>query len=157
MWGILDMTLPRFKPKILQSSQRAGSNEYRTVRPFVRILLVEDDLPVRNAIQHVLANAQYKVVPAQTGEEALKLIRQGYFDMVLTDVKLPGVDGVEVIRQAKQHNPRMPVLVVSGVPDPDLETRALGAGATFFLRKPLGAQELQTVVAGILERRGQIP
>jgi CheY-like chemotaxis protein len=119
--------------------------------------VVEDDLPVRNAIQHVLASAQYRVVAAQTGEEALRLMRQGYFDLVLTDVRLPGIDGVEVTRQSKQRNPRTPVLVVSGVPDPDLETRALGAGATFFLRKPLGAQELQTVVAGMLEQRGQIP
>jgi DNA-binding response OmpR family regulator len=151
------MTFQRFTAKTLQSSQRPGAGSYRTVQPFVRILLVEDDLPVRNAMQHVLATAQYKVVSAQTGEEALKLIRQGYFDLVLTDVRLPGIDGVEVTRQSKQHNPRTPVLVVSGVPDPDLETRALGAGATFFLRKPLGAQELQTVVAGILERRGQTP
>jgi len=151
------MTFQRFTPKTLRSSERSPTMDYRTVRPFVRILLVEDDLPVRNAIQHVLANAQYRVVAAQTGEEALKLIQQGYFDLVLTDVRLRGVDGVEVTRQSKQHNPRTPVLVVSGLPDPDLETRALGAGATFFLRKPLGAQELQTVVAGMLERRGQFP
>jgi CheY-like chemotaxis protein len=150
------MTFQRFTPKTLQLSHRTAATALRTVRPFVRILVVEDDLPVRNAIQHVLANAQYRVVATQTGEEAVKLMRQGFFDLVLTDVRLPGIDGVEVTRQARQHNPRTPVLVVSGVPDPDLETRAIGAGATFFLRKPLGAQELQTVVAGMLERRGQI-
>ena len=150
------MTLQRFIPKTPQPSHRTAVNALRTVRPFVRILVVEDDLPVRNAIQHVLTNAQYRVVATQTGEEAVKLMRQGFFDLVLTDVRLPGIDGVEVTRQARQHNPRTPVLVVSGVPDPDLETRAVGAGATFFLRKPLGAQELQTVVAGMLERRGQL-
>jgi CheY-like chemotaxis protein len=151
------MKLQHFTPKTLRSSRHSPTTNYRTVRPFVRILVVEDDLPVRNAIQHVLASAQYRVVAAQTGEEALRLMRQGHFDLVLTDVRLPGIDGVEVTRQSKQHNPRTPVLVVSGVPDPDLETRALGAGATFFLRKPIGAQELRTVVAGMLEQRGQIP
>ena len=122
-----------------------------------QILVVEDDIPVRIAFEHILAHAQYKIISAKTGEEALRLIHQRFFDLVLTDVKLPGIDGIELTRQAKIHNPRTPVLVVSGVPDPELETRALGAGATFFLRKPLGAQELQTTVAAILEQRRQVP
>ncbi len=128
----------------------------RTVRPFVRILIVEDDIPVRAAIEHVLSYSQYRVVSAKTAEEALKLLNRGFYDLILTDVKLPGIDGVELTRQARRLNPRTPVLVVSGVPDPDLEARALGAGATLFLRKPLGAQELQGTVAAILEGKGRI-
>jgi DNA-binding NtrC family response regulator len=143
--------------KVLPVSGRPATNTSRTVRPFVQILVVEDDIPVRNAFEHVLTHAQYKVISAKTGEEALKLLQQRFFDLVLTDVKLPGIDGVELTRQAKMGFPRTPVLIVSGVPDPDLESRALAAGATFFLRKPLGAQELQGTVAAILEQRKRVP
>jgi len=139
-----------------QITTRSASRIPKPSRPFVQILVVEADIPVRVALEHVLARAQYRVVSAKTAEEAVRLLRQSSFDLLLTDVKLPGIDGIELARQAKAYNPRLPILVFSGMPDPGLETRALGAGATLFLRKPLGAQELSGTVAAILERRDRV-
>jgi len=139
-----------------QMSSKPTSRIPKPARSFVQILVVEDDIPVRVALEHVLARAQYKVISAKTAEEAVRLLHRTSFDLLVTDVKLPGVDGIELARQARANNPGLPILVFSGVPDPGLETRALGAGATLFLRKPLGAQELSGTVAAMLERRGRV-
>lgn len=151
-WGVLKMLGSKPIRYIPPLSSRPVAHTPVHARKSVQILLVEDNIPVRAAIEQVLTHAQYRIVSAKTGEEALRWLHRGSFDLLLTDYKLPGIDGAELTRQAKARDPGMPVLVISGVPDPGLELSAIGAGACLFLRKPIGAQELQATVAAILEK-----
>ncbi|MBV9577624.1 MAG: response regulator [Chloroflexi bacterium] len=80
-----------------------------------RVLLVEDEVLVRSVIADELREGGYEVIEAETGDEAAQLIEREWFDLLLTDVRLPGtLDGIDLAHRARSIRPQLPVLVVSG-------------------------------------------
>ena len=79
-----------------------------------KILLVEDDKNIRDAIARFLNMAGYKVVTAEDGNIGLEMINSEHFDLIITDVVMPGIEGVEFIYRAKQINDSIPIVVMSG-------------------------------------------
>jgi DNA-binding response OmpR family regulator len=102
-----------------------------------RVLLVEDEPPIREVIADELRDHGYEVVEAETGDQAAQLLACESFDLLLTDVRMPGkLDGIDVVHRARSLRPMLPVLVVSGYAE-QITTRLAGIMAPMaFIAKP---------------------
>lgn len=105
-----------------------------------KILVVDDDPVVSKSIGRVLSNKGYAVISAQNGEEALSKLDSEKYDLVFTDIKMPGMSGLEVAERVKASQPWLPVVIVTGYGTDAAEARAAAAGVSGFLRKPLSPE-----------------
>jgi len=117
-----------------------------------KVLLVDDDEFALWGMAKVLGGEGYQVVTAASGSEALELLKQDSFDLVLTDLKMPGVDGLEVLRQAKEIAPQAIVLILTGYASLESAIEALREGAYDYLVKPCSGDELKLKIERGLER-----
>ena len=102
-----------------------------------KILVVDDDPVVGKSFDRVLASKGYAVIIARNGEEALSKLNSEHYDVVFTDIKMPGMSGLEVAERVKARQPWLPVVIVTGYGSDAYEARAAAAGVSGFLRKPL--------------------
>ncbi len=119
-----------------------------------KILVVDDDPVVGRSFDRVLSGKGYAVITASNGQEALdKLAREDY-DAVFTDIKMPGMSGIEVAARVKAARPWLPVVIVTGYGSDANEASAKEAGVAAFLRKPLSPEMIeQSAQAAVLENR----
>jgi len=119
-----------------------------------RILVVDDDPVIGKSFHRVLSGKGYAVISASSGQEALdKLAREDY-DAVFTDIKMPGMNGIEVAARVKAARPWLPVVIVTGYGSDANEARAKAAGVAAFLRKPLSPQMIEhSAQAAVFERQ----
>ena len=109
----------------------------------IRILFVEDAFDQALVVKAMLqSHGNFAVTHAQDGDHAAKLLQQGEWDLLLTDLNLPGLDGFELCRMAKAASPGMPVLAVTGYTGAHYQEQAFRAGASDLLQKPLNATDL---------------
>jgi CheY-like chemotaxis protein len=108
-----------------------------------KILVVDDDPVVSRSIGRVLASKGYAVISAQNGEEALSKLNTEKYDVVFTDIKMPGMSGLEVAERVKASQPWLPVVIVTGYGTDAYEARAAAAGVSGFLRKPLSPEMIE--------------
>ena len=118
-----------------------------------KILLVDDEEGVRRVLNISLTDAGYQVFEAADGLEALKLFKQENPPIVLTDIKMPGIDGVDLLRRIKHENPETEVIMITGHGDMDLAIRSLKYDATDFITKPINDDILKIAVHKARERR----
>jgi signal transduction histidine kinase len=116
------------------------------------ILIVDDEEGIRKVLAIALADAGYRVLAAESGEEALELFKQEAPPIVLTDIKMPGIDGVELLRRIKQRNPETEVIMITGHGDMDLAVRSLKYDATDFVTKPINDDILEIALKKAHER-----
>jgi CheY-like chemotaxis protein len=102
-----------------------------------KVLVVDDDQVVGKSIDRVLSGKGYAVMTAGNGEEALRKLKDENYDMVFTDIKMPGMNGLEVAERIKASQPWLPVVIITGYGTEANEIRASAAGVSGFLRKPL--------------------
>ena len=115
-----------------------------------KVLVVDDDPIVGMSIDRILSPRGYAVISAINGSEALdKLAREDY-DVVYTDIKMPGMDGLEVAARIKASRPWLPVVIVTGYGTDANEARARDIGVAGFLRKPLSPEMVETSAADAL-------
>ena len=115
-----------------------------------KVLVVDDDAVVGKSFNRVLSNKGYIVTTAQNAHEALKQIREQEFDLVFTDIKMPGMDGVELAERVKASQPWIPVVIITGFGTTENETRAKAAGVSDFMRKPLSPEMIEESAAHAL-------
>ncbi|HEV8677188.1 MAG TPA: response regulator [Methylomirabilota bacterium] len=115
-----------------------------TVR--VTVLVVDDEDVTRQFIVSALQTGQRQILTAGSGEEALEIAKQTDVDLVLLDLIMPGMNGVETFRQLHVLRPELPVVIVTGYPDTDLMTKALEIGPFTMINKPIDLNHLQKVV-----------
>jgi CheY-like chemotaxis protein len=108
-----------------------------------KVLVVDDDPVVGKSFNRVLSGKGYVVVTAQDGPEALKRLAEGDYDVVFTDIRMPGMDGIEVAERVKAKRPWTPVVIVTGYGSEENEARAVAAGVADFLRKPLSPEMIE--------------
>ncbi|MFA6312010.1 MAG: response regulator [Sterolibacterium sp.] len=108
-----------------------------------KILVVDDDPVVSKSIGRVLSNKGYAVISAQNGEEGLSKLDGEKYDLVFTDIKMPGMSGLEVAERVKASQPWLPVVIVTGYGTDANEARAAAAGVSGFLRKPLSPEMIE--------------
>ncbi len=116
------------------------------------IFFVDDEPKVRKAIGRTLERLGSKVSCFACAADCLEQLRSETCDLLITDVKMPGMDGIELLTEAKRIVPWLQVLVITGYGDIPMAVRALKAGALDFIEKPLDRQSFLSVVESILKR-----
>ena len=116
------------------------------------ILVVEDEFAVARGIQYALQQEGYEVTIARSGEEALEFAVHQAPDLVLLDVRLPGMDGFEVLRRVRAAGAKMPVLFLTARDDEVDKVIGLELGADDYLAKPFGLRELMSRIKALLRR-----
>ncbi len=118
----------------------------------IQVLIVDDDASVRNTIHEYISNAGYDVIAAATAEEALELVAQGNYAVVITDIRLPGMGGLELTNLIKKKN-GADVIVVTGYSDDYSYEEAINIGASDFVIKPVRLEELLLRMRRVLKER----
>lgn len=108
-----------------------------------KVLVVDDDPVVGVSFDRVLTPKGYAVISVRNGAEALDRLAREDYDMVYTDIRMPGMDGIEVARRIKASRPWMPVLIVTGYGDAENEAAAEKIGVAAFLHKPLSPEAIE--------------
>ena len=117
------------------------------------ILVVEDQETHRDLCRSVLVGAGFTVETAASGAEALGHLRAGAFGLVITDQLMPGMSGLDLLREIRRLHPRLPVIIVTAYGTVDTAVDAMKAGASDFIQKPFTPDELLLVVRRVLERQ----
>jgi DNA-binding NarL/FixJ family response regulator len=123
----------------------------------VRVLIADDHPIVRKGLRQVLSEQpDMEIVEAENGSEALRRIDESKFNVVLLDLSMPGLSGLEVLSQIKARQPEIPVLVLSGYPETEFAVRILRAGASGYLNKEMAPEELMQAIRVVMSGRKYI-
>ncbi len=122
-----------------------------------KVLVVDDDAVVGRSFDRVLADKGYDVSTALDGEEALNKCDDEAYDVVFTDIKMPGMDGLEVARRIKAKCPWTPVVIITGYGSEENEAEARVLGVNGFVRKPLTPEMIEGIALKALEEKGEAP
>src|SRR6056297_299677 len=118
-----------------------------------RILITDDEKSIRNALREILEFESYKVLEADSGSNALEIIREQPIDLVILDIKMKGMDGIETLGKIKEIKPDIPVLMISGHGNIQIAVEATKLGAFDFIEKPPDLNRLLISVRNALDRR----
>jgi DNA-binding response OmpR family regulator len=117
-----------------------------------KILVIDDEKNILFTVRQALEPQGYAVTTVTTGEEALRLTAEGSFDLMLLDLKLPGIDGMEVLRQMGERSSRPQVIVISAFGTVANAVETMKLGAMDFIEKPFSPKELREAVRQVLDR-----
>lgn len=120
-----------------------------------RVLIIDDDPAMLELAEFHLQAQGHETARSQTGEEGLKLVEGSHFDVVLTDLQLPDLDGIEVVKRIKELSPDSEIIMISGYASVSKAVEATKAGAFYFVEKPVEFEELMVLIEKAIERRQQ--
>ncbi len=120
-----------------------------------QVLFVDDESEFRELISHLLEREGFSVLTASEGESALKTVRTGKPDVVLSDIKMPGMDGMELLKSLQKLDPELPVVLITGYGDIPGAVEAMQAGAYDYLVKPFQHDETIRVLRRAMDERRQ--
>ena len=106
------------------------------------VLIVDDERAIRLSLKTILSDLEFDIVEAARGEEALTLVRTAQFDVVLLDISMPGIGGIDVCRLMRKIAPRLPIIMLTVQGSEDRKVEALEAGADDYITKPFQLREL---------------
>ncbi len=117
-----------------------------------RILLIDDELESNRALSRLLMQDGYRVKSTQTGKEAFELLKKTNYDLIISDLLLPGVNGMDILKQVKIDSPRTSVILITGNASAETAVEAMKAGALDYITKPFNFERLRIQVAKALEK-----
>ncbi|MDD5382707.1 MAG: response regulator [Candidatus Margulisbacteria bacterium] len=122
----------------------------------VKILVIDDEEGVRESFKMILKIKDYDVQAFEDGESAVANIKKDIFDMAFVDYKLPGIDGIEVLRKIKEIDPNIEVVIVTAYASESSHANAITLGALEYLRKPFLMEEIYELVErGLRKKRAK--
>jgi DNA-binding NtrC family response regulator len=116
-----------------------------------RILVIDDDRSARMLLERVLVKAGHHVSLVDTAEEGLKLLGEGPFHLLITDKNLPGLDGFEVLRRAREKHPKLQAILMTGFPTDATRSHAQDLGVYAYVTKPFGVHDILDVCEKALQ------
>lgn len=122
-----------------------------------RILVIDDDRSARTLLERVLVRAGHQVTLVDNAEQGLEAIAQGGFDLLITDKNLPGIDGLEVLRQARLKSPEMKAILITGFPTAETRTHANELGVFSYVTKPFGVHDILDICDAAIRAKGPTP
>ncbi|MBI5788690.1 MAG: response regulator [Candidatus Schekmanbacteria bacterium] len=117
------------------------------------ILVVDDEESSRTGLSKILARSGYEVLTAGDGEEALGKVRGAACHLIITDMKMPKMGGIELLREVKKLQPEIGVIMVTAYGEVDSYLEAMNLGAFEYLNKPIKVDELKKVISKVLEEQ----
>lgn len=125
-------------------------NDHSVDKKTKHILVVDDEPEIRQSLKFILNDCGFESSTASTGKEALEMIGRNQYDLVITDIQMPGKDGLDIIRHLRREGWKMPVLVVTAYVYKEMAVRAMQFGASGYLLKPVDFDELIQRVEDLL-------
>ncbi|MFZ2445696.1 MAG: response regulator [Syntrophobacteraceae bacterium] len=123
----------------------------------VKVLVMEDEANMARALEMVLSEEGYEVDVAMTGRNAMKQLDSKTFDLLLADLRLPDINGMDVIKKVKHDQPDTEVVVITGYSTVSSAVEAIKLGAFDYLAKPFTEDEIKGVISSALKNRGEAP
>ncbi len=117
------------------------------------ILVVDDEESMRQFLEIALSKAGHRITVAESGRRAIDLVEKQAFDLVISDIKMPDMSGVEVLRHVTDTDPRIPVVMITAYASAETAVEALRLGAYDYLTKPFNLEELKVNIENALEKR----
>lgn len=117
------------------------------------ILIVDDDPSIRKVLEAILEEKGYQVDTAETGKQAIQKSKTKFYNLALLDVRLPDMEGTELLTQMKQTTPPMIKMMVTGYPSLQNAVEALNKGANAFIIKPLNIDQALRIIEKLLEKQ----
>ena len=117
------------------------------------ILVIDDEKSIRNTLKDILEYENHQVDLAEDGSKGLDFLQQNHFDVILCDIKMPDMDGIEVLSQIVQINAEIPVIMISGHGNIDTAVESIKKGAYDFIEKPLDLNRLLVTIKNALEKK----
>ncbi|HUR33449.1 MAG TPA: response regulator [Vicinamibacterales bacterium] len=124
--------------------------ERTTTNARPRILVVDDEPSIRDLLAKTLALAEYDVDVAPDGRTALERMRHAPYDLLIADLKMPGIDGLSVIREAKRYKANLPVIIITGYSTESAAIEAVNLGVSGYLTKPFRVPQVLAAAAKAL-------
>jgi two-component system response regulator PilR (NtrC family) len=118
-----------------------------------RILVVDDERSMREMLSILLEREGYEAVEAKNGQEALQLFETSIFDLVISDIQMPGINGIDLLGRIKKLAPEVPVLMITAFATADQAVDAIKLGAFHYFTKPFNNDEIRALVRNALEKR----
>lgn len=128
----------------------------RPPHPSVALLVVDDEEPIRNALKRFLEGEQFAVHTAASGQEALTVLQQHDIALMLADIRMPGMSGIDLVPQALEVAPDLAVVMLSAINDATTAALCMQRGATDYLTKPIELDDLARAVQRALRRRAAL-
>ncbi|NOV03683.1 response regulator transcription factor [Paenibacillus planticolens] len=122
----------------------------------MKILIVEDDLPLLEAIKEIFENESFDTTGTSMGDEGCFLAEQGSYDLILLDVMLPGMNGLDIVKHLRGHQISTPIIMLTAKDSVEDCVRGLDAGADDYVTKPFAVTVLLARARAVLRRRGTI-
>ncbi len=144
----LDSQRPRGGARTATAPQAATRPATAAARP--RVLVVDDEASIRDLLAKTLALAEYEVDVAPDGRSALDRMRMYPYDLLIADLKMPGMDGLTVIREAKRYKADLPVIIITGFSTESSAIEAVNLGVAGYLTKPFRVPQVLAAAAKAL-------
>ncbi len=117
-----------------------------------KILVIDDERSIRNTLKDILEYEKYNVDLAEDGIKGLEMVKQKEYDIILCDIKMPGMDGIEVLEQLTELAPDSPVVMISGHGNIDTAVDSIKKGAYDFIEKPLDLNRLLITIRNAMDK-----
>ena len=121
-----------------------------------KILIVDDERSIRNALKEILEYEKYKIDLAEDGEQAFAMFQKNEYDAILSDIKMPKKDGIELLKDIKNKNPDQTVIMITGHGDVEVAVETLKIGAYDFIQKPLDLNRLLVTIKNALDNKNLV-
>ena len=118
-----------------------------------RLLIVEDEETLRESLKRVFQREGYQVEAVGSAEQALELFEEGFYDLIITDIILPGITGIEMLKRVKEINPDQNVIIITAYASLETAVETLRAGAYDYIVKPIIHEEIKQIVKNALRQR----
>lgn len=118
-----------------------------------KILVVDDDLSIRNMLNIVLKGSGYGVTTEASAESALKRLQNEFFDLIISDIKMPGISGIELLKKIKTLQPEIPVIMITAFASANDAVEAMKLGAEDYITKPFNLDELKLIIEKSLYKK----
>jgi DNA-binding NtrC family response regulator len=128
--------------------------DLRKTDSIVRILIIEDDEEMRSLLEDILSEGGFQTESVSNGSEGLRKVTQEPFDLILTDIRMPGLTGLDILPVIRRLRPEASVIVITAFGNEEIRRRSVEKGAAGYLEKPIHMDKLKALVHEMVSSRG---